>query len=74
MCRPNVYSYYPLITDYIGSTHVRNFIENNIHAHSKLIGMPNNANVIRSKYIKKPKEERQNRLISPLCNENRHKF
>ena len=28
MCRPYIYSFYPLITDYIGSTHVRNFIEN----------------------------------------------
>jgi hypothetical protein len=38
------------------------------------VGRPNNANVIRSKYIKKPKEDSQNRLISPLSKEDRHKF
>jgi hypothetical protein len=28
MCRPYIYTYYSLITDYIGLTHVRTFIEN----------------------------------------------
>jgi hypothetical protein len=35
MCRPYIYSYYPLITGYIGLTHVRNFIENK-YANRKL--------------------------------------